>query len=262
MRDAFRNMVNLIENEDLRNSAIEMMNDAPDYFWEVAASSTGKYHPQCDLGVGGLVRHSIMVAQAAFDFVTSEIFVEDTTLNRDMAIICGLFHDVIKHGPVAEDGTYNPYTVFTHPILGANFVREHLEKANIDNDITNTICNAILSHMGKWNTSKYEPGVTLNVPYTSFQKLVHSADYMASRKYMGGLMEWGYIKNVEHIDLTNEEKTSVSNALAKNKVDMSFCEELEISRTESEIIDIWNSIISQGWKSEKQKKYIALAEKQ
>ena len=30
----------------------------PDYFWVMPASSTGKYHPDQDAGVGGLVRHS------------------------------------------------------------------------------------------------------------------------------------------------------------------------------------------------------------
>ena len=261
MKNEFIKIVEKIKNNELRNVAMTMAEDAPDYFWTVAASSTGKYHPQCDLGVGGLVRHSIMVAQAAIDFVRSEIFVEDTELNVDMAIIAGLFHDIKKHGDVAEDGTYNPYTVFNHPILGATFVKEHFEKANIDDNITKLIVGAINSHMGKWNTDKRNPGVVLDVPSTSFQKLVHSADYMASRKYIGGLNEWGFIKSIDHIELTAEEKEIVEKAITLDTVDMSAVEELEITRTEEEIKDIWNSIHKQGWKSEKQKKYIELAKR-
>ena len=30
----------------------------PDYFFEIPASSTGKYHPSYALGTGGLVRHT------------------------------------------------------------------------------------------------------------------------------------------------------------------------------------------------------------
>lgn len=261
MKNEFIKMVGKIKNDDLRNVAMTMVDDAPDYFWTVAASSTGKYHPQCDLGMGGLVRHSIMVAQATVDFVRSEIFVEDTEMNVDMAIIAGLFHDILKHGIVAEDGTYNKYTVFNHPILGAEFVQTHFDNANIDADITKVIVGAINSHMGKWNTDKRNPDIVLSVPSTSFQKLVHSADYVASRKYIGGLSDWGYIKSVEHIDLTTEEKDIIEKAITLDTIDMSSVEELEITRTEEEIKDIWNSIYKQGWKSEKQKKYIELAKR-
>jgi len=33
----------------------------PEYFFEVPASTTGKYHPEFSLGEGGLVRHTPMV---------------------------------------------------------------------------------------------------------------------------------------------------------------------------------------------------------
>jgi len=44
--------------------------------------------------------------------------------------------------------------------------------------------------MGKWTTSDYAPDVVLEKPSTAFQKLVHTADYVAARKYISGLEEW------------------------------------------------------------------------
>ena len=43
--------------------------------------------------------------------------------------------------------------------------------------------------MGRWNTSKYSKEI-LSTPQTNFQKLIHTADFIASRKYIGGLEEW------------------------------------------------------------------------
>ena len=41
-----------IKDLEIRNAAAELTNLVPDYFWKVAASSSGKYHPQTDLGEG------------------------------------------------------------------------------------------------------------------------------------------------------------------------------------------------------------------
>lgn len=41
----FDSLLNTIENEDIRHFAEECIETIPDYFWEVGASSTGKYHP-------------------------------------------------------------------------------------------------------------------------------------------------------------------------------------------------------------------------
>jgi hypothetical protein len=43
------------------------------------------------------------------------------------------------------------------------------------------MANAIISHMGQWNTSWREYGV-LPLPNTPEQKVLHLADYLASRK--------------------------------------------------------------------------------
>lgn len=181
----FINEVENIENEKLKNACLSMIDDIPEYFWTVPASSSGKYHPNCDLGEGGLVRHSIMVCRIATDLCEAEIYGRRNQNYKDMAIVAALFHDVMKQG----DGT-SGHTEFIHPNLGATFVREHLEVSDIDPIIVEIICDGIRSHMGRWRTSQYEPEVLLRGPKTDFEMLIHTADYIASRKYIGGLAEW------------------------------------------------------------------------
>ena len=181
---SFHNQIEKIKNEKWKLGCKELAKLLPPYFWVVAASSSGKYHPKCDLGNGGLVRHSIMVATCAVDLVEAEIFVEDNDINKDMALIAGLFHDCLKQGV-----TCSGHTVFEHPILAADFMKEKL-KDYIEEPYLSVICSSVRTHMGKWTTSAYAPDLILDKPSTAFQKLVHTADYIAARKYIAGLEEW------------------------------------------------------------------------
>ena len=254
-KEAFMAEVNKIKNEALKEVAENIVKDAPEYFWHNAASSSGKHHPQCDLGEGGLIRHSIMTAIIANDLVVSEVFIEDTPYNRDLAIFTGLFHDIIKYG------NNQVHTDFAHPILSGIFVKERLEKSNIDESAINTIYKAIYSHMGKWTTSVYNPGITLDIPSTAFQKLIHTADYVASRKYIGGLDDWGYIFVNKKTDLHEDDKTIIRKALELNNINNDVAVSLGIARSNSEIIEIWTSILNGDQISERQMKYLELAKK-
>lgn len=189
MKDIFMVEIDKIEDVVLRDIAKRMVKDIPEYFWTIPASSSGKYHPECDLGTGGLVRHSIMVCRVAIDLIRSEVFIKDNQVNRDIARIATLFHDCIKSGHIKEDGTYSEHTVFEHPNLASEFVQEYLDAGGVDDIKKMMICDAIKTHMGKWCTSKYS-SIILDIPKTDFEKLIHIADYMASRKYIGGLNEW------------------------------------------------------------------------
>lgn len=185
LKNEFITLVNKIANEALKNAALKMIDDAPEYFWTVAASSSGKFHPTISLGEGGLARHSIMTCVIAKDLLNAEIFIPYSDDNKDLVIVASLFHDIIKRG----DSDNTEHTVFEHPILSSEFVKKHLIDAGIDMVLVETICTAIACHMGKWNTNKYS-SVTLKKPLTPFEKLIHTADYMASRKYMKGLAHW------------------------------------------------------------------------
>ena len=42
-----------------------VLDKAPENFWTIAASSTGKYHPEYAAGEGGLIRHTKAVVRIA-----------------------------------------------------------------------------------------------------------------------------------------------------------------------------------------------------
>ena len=107
MKELFIEQINKIDNPVWKDICLDLVDKLPAYFWVTPASTSGKYHPACDLGEGGLVRHSIMVSKIAVDLVIAEIFVRDTALNRDKALIASLFHDAWKLGIITDD---TPFT--------------------------------------------------------------------------------------------------------------------------------------------------------
>ena len=54
----FKEETNYIKNDRIRQSAETLIEQIPDYFFEVGASSTGKHHPSFSNGEGGLLRHT------------------------------------------------------------------------------------------------------------------------------------------------------------------------------------------------------------
>ena len=179
MRATFIKAINTIENEELREFAYICADHIPKYFWSIPASSSGKYHPVTDLGEGGLVRHSLMTYRVALDLLIQNDISDSTFC--DVVKFATLFHDCCKAG---RNDSPAPNTLHEHPmyavelitdIYGDNY-NESIEKMVIE------ICMAIHTHMGRWTESKYSD-VKLASPQTNLEKLVHTADYIASRKY-------------------------------------------------------------------------------
>ena len=55
----FENEIALIQSEDYKMFAKFYFEEyVPNYFWNIGASSSGKYHPKFSQGMGGLVRHT------------------------------------------------------------------------------------------------------------------------------------------------------------------------------------------------------------
>ena len=52
----FEEEIGYICDDSLKSDIVFLINKLPDYFFEIPASSTGKYHPEFTLGDGGLVR--------------------------------------------------------------------------------------------------------------------------------------------------------------------------------------------------------------
>lgn len=175
----FDSILNTIENEDIRHFAEECIETIPDYFWEVGASSTGKYHPQYALGELGLARHTCALVRFLNHILNVDCFGDKfTSREKDLMRVAGMMHDTRKSG---DDTDYakSKYTKFDHPLLAANEIRSLI--GFISPEELEIVATTIESHMGQWNTDK-RSSVVLPLPTNKYQKMVHLADYLASRK--------------------------------------------------------------------------------
>lgn len=175
----FEKELNYINNPRYKESAMVMLELLPDYFFEVPASSTGKYHPSFALGNGGLVRHTKVAVRVAKELFNDESVSGAYTNNeKDLMIIGLMLHDGLKSGLIKSE-----YTNFDHPILASNFIKENKEKLSLKDNEIKFLCSVIESHMGPWNTNKYSK-VVLPKPQSRHQRFVHMCDYLASRKFL------------------------------------------------------------------------------
>ena len=173
--------IETIKDETVKKFALYLLETVPDYFFEIPASSSGKYHPAMDHGEGGLVRHSIAVKKMLEHLlVIKDGCFEYMPKYRDYLIVCALFHDSFKSG-TQEDYYENKHSKFLHPVYAANNVMFRAIEFGLDYNDAKYMADVIISHMGQWNTSKREKGI-LPTPQSPQQELLHMADYLASRK--------------------------------------------------------------------------------
>ncbi len=182
----FEKELNTLHLDNMKEFAINIINDAPKYFFHIPASSTGKYHPSYALGESGLVRHTKAVIRFFNYFMNLEQY---NSIFDDVDIDCGIIaclaHDMYKSGSQEQYNKFKNenkkiYTVFEHPKLAADFIRNYGNKYStyVESEF---IASLIETHMGQWNKSDRSE-IILKKPVTDMQKLVHLADYLASRK--------------------------------------------------------------------------------
>ena len=148
----------------------------------MAASSTGKFHPEYALGAGGLVRHTKAAVKIAHELLQLEMYGRYASDEQDLMLVALMLHDGWKHGAEATAGKY---TVADHPTVCSEWIRnsDELNKMLPAKQIS-FLCDCIASHMGQWNTEYRSKKEILPKPVTAAQKFVHQADYLASRKYL------------------------------------------------------------------------------
>ena len=186
--EKFLKELETFKNEDIRKFVEVLLDNAPDYFFHVGASSTGKYHPKYALGDGGLMRHTKAVVRFYNHLMSIE---QNSSMFTEREIDLGrtacLVHDILKSGnseyytEKSDNGKNTVFTVFNHPLLAAKYVMSYKDEY-LSEDELKFIALAVGSHMGQWNTNKHEPDVILPKPKTEMQKIIHLADYLASRK--------------------------------------------------------------------------------
>lgn len=178
--DVFNKELSYIKSDRLRESVKVLLNMLPDYFYEIAASSTGKYHPAFSLGDGGLVRHTKVAVRIARElFNDASLFTSYTDDEKDLLIMSLLLHDGLKEGLIKEK-----YVRFDHPLLMADFIKDNASKTQITEKEVHIMTTSIASHMGPWNTNEPYSSVVLPLPKNKYEQFIHMCDYLSSRKFL------------------------------------------------------------------------------
>lgn len=131
---------------------------APMDFFLQPASMSGKWHQGYELGVGGLVRHTIAAMDVARTLFPTYSFSEE----EEDAIISALaLHDLAKPSK-------------THPIEVEAILEPMKDQWYLE---VETVVSLIETHHGQWDYYGKMPR-----PKTPSQQFVHLCDYIASRK--------------------------------------------------------------------------------
>ena len=169
----FERELSLIVDEELRMQVKSYMEEAtPDYFWTDGASSSGKFHPQFSQGIGGLVRHTKAVVMFAEELLRMSSYAYMKDEYKDYVIAACILHDTCKYGMYE----YDKSEYKNHAANAANRFAEWCYEG--DYHAHYLLLQAIRSHMGQWSTDREDR------PFTSVDRCVHMADYMASRSFI------------------------------------------------------------------------------
>ena len=178
--DCFKKEISYIKSPEYIEDFKKLIELLPDYFFEVAASSTGKYHPSFSLGDGGLLRHTKAAVRIAYELLSNPCIGDKyTSREKDLMIIALTMHDGVKHGIPKET-----YTRADHPLLVSKLIQDNKKELKMSEEDITFICDVIETHMGPWNQHPYTKEEILPIPKNKYQNFVHMCDYLASRKFL------------------------------------------------------------------------------
>lgn len=173
--DFFEREIQLIESEDLRDFVRFFFNEkCGEWFWKSGASSSGKYHPAFTHGDGGLVRHTRAVAMVCEELMRMSSYAYMKDRYKDYARVACLLHDTRKYG---NGDTEDKECYKNHGALAADAVAQAWLEFFDQGEAPELLLMAIRSHMGQWTEDKEDR------PFTNIDRLVHLADYIASRPF-------------------------------------------------------------------------------
>jgi len=155
--------IDLIQSDEVRQFVILCLENCPDTFWTIAASSSGYYHPKQANEVGGLVQHTKLVV--SFCVIMSRSFGLDQW-QVDELIAAAILHDVHKHSKTHAIDTWKW-------IISTYFTDKP--------SYTMRIANMVKYHMGPWTIQEYCIPIEA---YTTCQLVLHLADMCATNKIL------------------------------------------------------------------------------
>lgn len=175
----FKRELGYILNSKYVENGKKLINKLPDYFFEVPASSTGKYHPSFSLGKMGLVRHTKAAVRIAYELLNDEsIGNAFTNDEKDLMILALILHDGCKSGLQKTQ-----YTVVNHPLIVSKLITDSKNDLSFTDGELLFLCSCIETHMGPWNKD-FKGNTILQVPTNKYQRFVHMCDALSSKKFL------------------------------------------------------------------------------
>ncbi|MCP4541691.1 MAG: hypothetical protein GY832_31550 [Chloroflexi bacterium] len=182
--EVFREELGRIKNDTVRDFVVRVIDTmAPDYFWTCPASTSGKYHPQISLGEGGLIRHTKLAVWWGAELMRMDDWTDDT---HDAVIAALLLHDLKKNGDKLVNG--RPTVKNCVNVHGTNLAAEMRMRmfppGTSIPPLIDMVLDGIAYHMGRWTCPNWKtsPPESKEWGDTRLRKVVHMADYCASRR--------------------------------------------------------------------------------
>lgn len=174
--EVFRSVLEEFETDELRAYCEDMIEEIPDYHFEIPSSTSMKYHNKTQCQPGGQSYHVLMVGTIA-NYLLKLKYVQEQKFTkpkkRDCLRIAAILHDAHKTGG-------GQYTVHEHPILAQKWIETTKVKHDIDPKLKKYIGRLVASHSGEWTESN-RSDVVLPEPENDEQFFVHLCDILGSR---------------------------------------------------------------------------------
>lgn len=177
-KDYFTSEYVYIKDSKKKEDIKYLVSNLPDYFFEIPASSTGKYHPSFALSEHGLVKHTKVAVRIAKELLDNSALNNFNPSEKDIIMMALILHDGLKCGKTKEK-----YTRFDHPLLASSFVEEHKDKLSLNDEELKLLERIISSHMGNWNKD-FNNVEVLPKPRDKYERFVHLCDYLSSKKFI------------------------------------------------------------------------------
>ena len=171
----FQPYLDKFETDEMRLYCADMIKQIPDYIFEIASSTSGKFHNKTQCQIHGQVYHIIMFEEILNYLLDLKCNQEKfkSPRQRDAMRCVAFFHDAHK-----TNG--GQFTVHEHPMIAGAWVRETKVEHDIDASAKEAIARMCERHSGEWTSSK-RSAVVLPEPENEMERMIHMCDILSSR---------------------------------------------------------------------------------
>lgn len=173
----FQPQLEQFETEEMRLYCEDMIKQIPDYIFEIASSTSGKFHNKTQCQMHGQVYHIVMFAEILNYLLALKHNKEKfkSAQQRDAMRCVPYFHDALKCGLEGQ-----AFSVHEHPMLAGQWVRETTVEHDIEDRVKEAIARMCERHSGEFVSSK-RSDVVLPEPENEMERIIHTCDILSSR---------------------------------------------------------------------------------